>query len=85
MLFFEHTRKPGYIEKKSLQAEITSYQLTTSLAYVWHQLRDVDPGHIGGRQSHTQSLLTFWSVIPVVTLLTKKPEDSGTGTRLGGR
>ena len=85
MPFFEETRKLGYMEKKYLQTEITSQKLTASLAWVWHRLRDVNPGHTGGRQSHTQSLLAFWSVIPVVTLLTKKPEDSGTGTRLGGR
>ena len=85
MPFFEETRKLGYMEKKYLQTEITSQKLTASLAWVWHRLRDVNPGHTGGRQSDTQSLLAFWSVIPVVTLLTKKPEDSGTGTRLGGR
>ena len=77
--------KPGYTEKKSFQTEITSTKLTTSLAWVLHRLRDVNPGLTGERQSHTQSLLAFWSVIPVVTLLTKKPEDSGAGTRPGRR
>ena len=63
MPFFEETRKLGYMEKKSLQTEITSQKLTASLAWVWHRLRDVNPGHIGGRQFYTQSVLAFWSVI----------------------
>ena len=33
---------------KSLQAEITSQQLTTSLACVWHRLPDFNPGNREG-------------------------------------
>ena len=37
-----------YTEIKSLQAEITSKKLTTSLACIWHRLRDFNPGNREG-------------------------------------
>ena len=48
MLVFEERGKPEYPEKNLLEQ---GREPTTNSTYIWHQGRDLNPGHIGGRRA----------------------------------